>query len=183
MPASVSAKPQTPSVPHPHFGARVNLATIQTELGISGTTKDEFQLKPLCFFPFFSTTGRSTYRGTDCRIQRSVFAVRQRRWRHNHDQGTGNRDAIVRPEPHRSRTARYDKRSRRGRWVLPATYYDVFFFIIVHLSHPPGRGSIWVVRTPGEGSANRLGLSAVFIRRVVEWEMGAVRICKAKEEG
>ena len=52
MPASVSAKPQTPSVPHPHFGARVNLATIQTELGISGTTKDEFQLKPLCFSPF-----------------------------------------------------------------------------------------------------------------------------------
>merc|ERR1711972_519613 len=59
--------------------------------------------------------GRPTYRGTNCRIQRSVQLVRQgRRWNHYH-QRIGNSHAISRPKPNRSRTSRYDQRSRRRR--------------------------------------------------------------------
>ena len=49
------------------------------------------------------------------RIQGSVLALRQGRRRHDHDEGTGNGDALARTEPDRGRAAGHDQRGGRGR--------------------------------------------------------------------
>lgn len=52
------------------------------------------------------------------RVFRGILIVRQRWWWHNHNKRIGNRHAITRTESDRSRTSRYDKRSRCWWWVF-----------------------------------------------------------------
>lgn len=80
--------------------------------------------------------GRSTYRRTNCRIQRSLLTIRQGWWWYNHHKRVGHSHAITGSKSNRSRTPGYDQWSRCWWWVEQFNFFlfDLTFTRVRYLS-------------------------------------------------